>query len=83
MTEAQQALELLRPVRLYHWRAVVRARRHADACKKERKFGAAKKYEARLAIHMKLVQALNSFFPVGDTADNDLQRARAEEQGAA
>ncbi len=79
--DAFQALEMLRPVRLYHWRAVIRARNHANACHREGKHGPAKKYEERLAIHMKHVQALNSFFPVGDTADNDLQRARAEEQG--
>jgi hypothetical protein len=78
MTESQ-ALEMLRPVRLYHWRAVVRARTHANACHREGKHGAAKRYEDRLALHMKHVQALNSFFPIGDTADNDLQRAREVE----
>ncbi|MDE4917762.1 hypothetical protein ACUXAV_005106 [Cupriavidus metallidurans] len=78
MTESQ-ALEMLRPVRLYHWRAVVRARNHANACHREGKHGAAKQYEERLALHMKHVQALNSFFPIGDTADNDLQRARLVE----
>lgn len=76
MTEAE-ALDKLRPVRLYHWRAVVRAQRHATACRKDRKHGAAKEYEERAANHMRLVQSLDAFFPAGDTADNDLQRERA------
>ncbi|PLP96948.1 hypothetical protein [Cupriavidus pauculus] len=82
MTEAE-ALNKLRPVRLYHWRAVVRARRHAAACRKERKHGAAKQYEERAVNHMKHVQALDAFFPAGDTADKDLRLARAEQEQAA
>lgn len=80
MTEAE-ALDKLRPVRLYHWRAVVRAQRHAAGCRKDRKHGAAKQYEERAANHMKHVQALNAFFPAGDTADNDLSRERAANLG--
>lgn len=82
MTEAE-ALDNLRPVRVYHWRAVCRARKHATACQREGKHGPAKKYEERLAVHMKHVQALNAFFPLGDTADNDLQRERATQEQAA
>lgn len=81
MTEVD-ALNTLRPVRLYHWRAVVRAERHAAACKKDRKHGAAKQYEERAANHMKLVEALNAFFPAGDTADDDLQREQAQGEAA-
>lgn len=81
MTESE-ALNKLRPVRLYHWRAVVRAEGHAAACRKDRKHRAAKQYEERAANHMKHVQALNEFFPVGDTADNDLQRERAQGETA-
>lgn len=77
MTESE-ALDILRPVRLYHWRAVCRARKHATACQREGKHGPAMKYEERLAIHMKHVQALNAFFPVGDTADNDLRKEREQ-----
>ena len=82
MTESD-ALNILRPVRLYHWRAFCRAQKHAAACRKDNKHGPAMKYEERLAIHMKHVQALNAFFPVGDTADIDLQRERATQEQAA
>lgn len=82
MTESQ-ALDMLRPVRLYHWRAFCRAQKHAAACRKDRKHGAAMKYEERERIHSAHVQALNEFFPAGDTADNDLRRERAAQEQAA
>lgn len=82
MTETE-ALNKLRPVRLYHWRAVVRAQRHAAACRKDRKHGAAKQYDERAVSHMKHVEALDAFFPAGDTADIDLRRERAAQERTA
>lgn len=64
-------LHELRAVRLHHWRQVCwladricdkRASRHTLA-----------DYRVRHATHMRAVQALNDLFPLGDTAERDMQ----------
>lgn len=79
------AMDALRALRLWHWRKAKKARQQADAARRRGKACAAQgfnNYSARLveqAIkkddeanqHIKFVQTLNEFFPLGDYAEYD------------
>ena len=67
-TDAAQ-LEGLRALRLYHWQAVLRLRSYAaDA---DMRKSDSEHYNKRANFHLKQVQLLNDFFPIGDTAEHD------------
>ena len=77
----------LREVRLWHWKKVISARKTAekfdrDAEEWEKRYlGKRSTYSRRMAVqnhsranwHLKAVQVLNDLFPLGDTAERDLE----------
>jgi hypothetical protein len=78
-------LERLRELRLWHWEQALHCRAESQAFAKLAKVSASAKacnsmagnWHEKANLHVKFVQTLNDFFPVGDTAENDA----AEEAG--
>lgn len=65
-------LDALRRLRVHHWRQVCRL---ADSlCSTRGSEEGRRLWREAHALHMGAVQALNDLFPVGDTAERDMQR---------
>lgn len=76
----QGMLDRLRALRLWHWQGVLYRRKQAEWYVKREQDGKCSHNQAAVAIewankqadfHLLQVQALNDFFPLGDTAEND------------
>lgn len=65
----EELSDRLRELRLWHWKEAQRWRRDADDYVE----GLADKQAGK---HLKFVQTLNDFFPIGDTAENDAEKAK-------
>lgn len=91
ITITREVLDEVRKLRLWHWREAMAARKQAqnaqdraEAVKGDRTYSAQMQGMADLRnadanYHIRAVQTLNSFFDVGDTAEqDDAQTARAE-----
>lgn len=68
---ASVSLAPLRGLRLYHWLEVVEYRRLAADYPRT---DLIRCYNAKADMHLKFVQTLNEFFPVGDTAEQDVPK---------
>lgn len=71
-------LELLRALRLHHWKGVLRNSAKIRRAERQIKAGAGAKTfkilevaKKQHALHMTFVQLLNDYFPIGDTAERD------------
>lgn len=64
----------LRELRHHHWRLAIDAspRRYDKRASRH----TVEKWNAQWALHMGFVQALNAFFPLGDTAERDAAGVR-------
>lgn len=58
----------IRNLRLYHWREVLNWRKYEQSKTDPR---IKLRTEKKIGFHLKQVQALNDFFPIGDTAEKD------------
>ncbi len=68
-------LQELRRLRLYHWKQVCKL---ADSlCSNRGTEAGRENWRAQHKMHMRAVQALNDLFPVGDTAERDMERQLA------
>lgn len=69
----EKQLELLRKIRLYHWNEALIEQTVAFSFSRRSNLDEAKAGQARVlsAAHFRHVQALNEFFPIGDTAERD------------
>lgn len=63
----------LRALRLWHWKQAMDARQDTRDAERYRPY-AIRIFEATVGFHIKAVQTLNDFFPVGDTAEDDAAR---------
>lgn len=89
ITITREVLDEVRKLRLWHWREAMAARKQsqnaqdrAEAVKGDRTYSAQMQGMADLRNadanhHIRAVQTLNSFFEVGDTAEQDDERAKA------
>lgn len=66
--DISQAAELLRPIRLYHWREAIR---HSDLAFISADLDVKASSALAAEFHMRYVQQLNEFFEPGDTAEAD------------
>lgn len=68
-----ETLERLRELRLWHWRQALQCRRNAKVDREGEcpLIEYINLMEAHANQHIKFVQTLNDFFPVGDTAEGD------------
>lgn len=68
-------LDKLRELRLWHWNKVLTNSRYIVWCNRQgRPYTESQSYKLKVmdhANHMRFVQTLNDFFPVGDTAEKD------------
>lgn len=62
-------LARLRVLRLWHWQHVVRYQKHLNNPRTNRL--KRREYHSLHTLHLGAVQALNEFFPIGDTAERD------------
>ena len=79
-------LPKLRELRLWHWTAARDARATAtslingsaymDGHSLSRMKGRAKQFNDKADIHIRFVQALNDMFEIGETAENDFEKAK-------
>ncbi len=88
ITITREVLDEVRKLRLWHWREAMAARKQAqnaqdraEAVKGDRTYSAQMQGMADLKNadanhHIRAVQTLNSFFPVGDTAEQDDERSK-------
>lgn len=71
-------LELLRALRLHHWKGVLRnsakirrAENQIKANPSNKTFKVLDVAKRQHSLHMGFVQQLNDYFPIGDTAERD------------
>lgn len=77
----EEQLAVLRAMRLYHWKRVLKLRRVANGCVPDTKPA---RYWHKLAnTHMGYVQQLNCFFDLGDTAEHDAAQIPHDARGLA
>lgn len=70
----KETQERLRNLRLWHWSMVSYHRSTAvDMRRREDRMGGVY-HDAQANFHLKAVQTLNDFFPVGDTAEQDARK---------
>lgn len=68
-------MQELRALRLYHWERVCKL---ADKiCDRRVSRHTLEDHKRQHAEHMRAVQALNDLFPIGDTAERDMERQLA------
>ena len=61
----------LRNLRLWHWREAMHYRKRAKVWRQRGKSDMEREMDERANQHIKFVQTLNDFFPMGDTAEQD------------
>ena len=65
----------LRALRLWHWNEAMRQRRRTKGAKRAGEHtDESRRFDQRAGQHIKFVQTLNDFFPVGDNAEQDAKR---------
>lgn len=67
----QEAAELLRPIRLHHWRLVLRYSGLQEEAERAGAKDVVKRMRKYHALHLGYVQQLNEFFEPGDTAEDE------------
>jgi hypothetical protein len=70
-TVAPEQLAQVRELRLWHWMRVVQNRHLAQRAASGTMI---REYNLQADQHLKFVQVLNDFFPIGDTAEQDAQK---------
>lgn len=64
----EKVLSEVRDLRLWHWQELLKCRKVQAGAANTALWH---NYEKLVSHHMRAVQTLNSFFPVGDTAERD------------
>ena len=77
LTVTSETMRQLRALRLWHWRGVLYRRNAQQFYEAKGNATSAQWQEQQANFHMRAVQTLNDFFPMGETAEQDDAAERA------